>query len=63
MRPHDESDSELLARIDERVNQIHEKLPKFVTMDRFGPVEKIAYGLVTLICIAVAGSILSNVIK
>lgn len=36
---------------------------EYVTVSRFGPVEKIAYGLVTLILVAVVTAMVSGVIQ
>lgn len=35
---------------------------RHVTVDRFRPVERIAYGLVTLICVAVVGAVIKLVV-
>jgi len=35
---------------------------KYVTNERFGPVEKIVFGFVVLVLIAVAGAIIGNVV-
>lgn len=52
--------TEILKRIDE----INEKLDKtFVTNERFKPVEKVAYGLISAVLLAVIGAVISLVIK
>lgn len=51
------------AEILKKIEEIKEKLDtQFVTVARFAPVEKIAYGLVTTVLLAVIGAILKFVI-
>lgn len=38
-------------------------LPKLVTMERFTPVEKVVYGMVTLILVSFIGAILTLVVN
>lgn len=51
------------AKQTESIEKIHEKLDaKFVTKERFSPVEIIVYGLVGLILTAVVGALIASVI-
>ena len=50
---------ETLHRIEKFMERAEKK---FVTMNRFNPVEKIVYGMVGVILITVVGSILSKVV-
>lgn len=57
------NDHDLLVRIDERVDNIHERMGDFVTQKEFGPVKKIAYGAVSglgVVIIAAIGLIFSR---
>lgn len=66
-----ESNGVLLIRIDERTQRLEndvkeikgELSSKFVTKEEFGPVKNIAYAVVTIICIAVIGALVSLVVK
>ena len=73
-----EPDNTLLARIDERTEQqakdisrvedlvkdIDKKLDaKYVTLDKFEPIQRLVYGMVGLVLMAVVGSLLALVVK
>ena len=45
------------------IKEIVKELEKYVTLDRFNPVEKIAYGFVTIILTAVVVAIVALVLK
>ena len=45
------------------IKDVCEELKNYVTIDRFSPVEKGFYGLVTLICTSVVIALLSLVLK
>ncbi len=66
-----QDDSNLLSRIDERtlnlvsqMEEIKETLEnKYVTQAEFLPIRNIAYGLVSIIVVAVVGALIALVIK
>lgn len=52
------------AEILKKIEEIDEKLDhSFVPISRFTPIEKIVYGMTTLILVAVLGAIIKLVIK
>ena len=63
--------SELLTRVDERTQAIHEQLVKleknltdnYVTKHEFGPVQKIAYGAAGVLLFGVLGAVVALVIR
>lgn len=59
----DESDHDLLIRIDARTADFEEKLRKFVTQDEFAPVRNLVYGLVAIVLIGVAVAVVALVVN
>ena len=56
--------AEQIRSIDETVRDIKRKMEAdFVTQDQFMPIQKLVYGLVTIILTAVIGGIIALVIK
>jgi len=45
------------------LKELYDEVKTKVSLDRFNPVEKIAYGLVTLICSAVIIALLTLIIR
>jgi hypothetical protein len=45
------------------IKDVAEEFKKYVTLDRFSPVEKIAYGFVTIVLTAVVVAIVALVLK
>ena len=60
--PHDE-ETELLARIDERVKHIETMIADFVRRHEFRPVQMIAFGMVALLLSSLVAAIVAQVIK
>ena len=60
--PHDE-ETELLARIDERVKHIETMVADFVRRHEFRPVQMIAFGMVALLLSSLVAAIVAQVIK
>jgi len=60
--PTDEDD-DLLARIDERVQIILERMDGYVTKEEFRPVQRIVYGLVGGVLLTMLGAVIALVIK
>ena len=60
--PHDE-ETELLARIDERVKHIETMVADFVRRHEFRPVQMIAFGRVALLLSSLVAAIVAQVIK
>ncbi len=60
--PFNGRDRMLLARLDERTQNIEDKLETFVTKESFIPVRIIAYGLIGTIGIGVVAAILKSII-
>jgi len=56
-------DHDLLVRIDERTQNMHERMTQFVTRKEFTPVRNIAFGLVGLILVAFIGAMINLIIK
>ena len=54
----EKSDSELLARIDERTKTMMERMESFVTQDEFAPVKAIVFGGVGIVLVAFMGAVL-----
>ena len=48
---------------DTEIARIWEEFKSCVTIDRFLPVEKIAYGLVTVILLSVIGAVMALVLR
>lgn len=67
IRENSEAHSAILAQVTEmniKFDEICEKFDKkYVTQDRFGPVEKVVYGLVALILTGVITAILVFILK
>tara|TARA_Y100000310_G_C20360120_1_gene658582 strand:+ start:389 stop:619 length:231 start_codon:yes stop_codon:yes gene_type:complete len=61
-QPFNGKDRMLLARLDERTQNIEDKLETFVTKESFHPVKLIAYGLIGTIALGVITAILKSVI-
>lgn len=60
---HKVSDHDLLLRIDEKVVAVHARMDDFVTRQEFQPVQRIVYGLVTVILVGIVGAIVELLIK
>jgi len=55
---------EKISNIEGDIKKINEKLEKeYVTVEAFGPVKSIVYGLVSLILVAVVGALIALVIR
>ena len=52
------TDSELLARIDERTETMSKRMETFVTQDEFAPVKAVVFGGVALILVGFMAAIL-----
>lgn len=53
----------MLLRIDEKVVAVHARMDDFVTRQEFQPVQRIVYGLVTVILVGIVGAIVELLIK
>jgi hypothetical protein len=59
---YEDHDSQLLARLDERVQAIQKELHMMVTRVEFWPVKIIAFGLAGLILSAVIAAVIAQVL-
>jgi len=57
------NDHDLLLRIDERVQSIHDELSKFVTKKEFVPVKAIVFSATGIICTMVFLALMGLIIK
>lgn len=58
------TDSDTLQKIYDAIEKLREEMDiKYVTKDRYKPVERIVYGLVALILVAVIGGVVGMVVK
>lgn len=58
-----ETNDTKIALLQQAVGNIKEKIKDFVSIDRFKPVEKIVWTLVTLLVISVVGAIIKLVLE
>ena len=52
-----------IAKNSVRIENVKERLKRFVTIDRFSPIERISYAVATAIIISLVGGILSIIYK
>ena len=61
-----QSDHDILIRVDTTVSKMDRRMDlfeeTFVTKEAFQPVQRIAYGLVALICVSVGGAVLASTV-
>ncbi len=57
------SDKELLVRIDERTKNMEERLDLFVTKEAFVPVRNLIYLLVSCTLLTILGGVLATVFR
>lgn len=62
-RHEDESQEITLARIDERTENILQRMDTFVTRDEFAPVRMLAFGFAGLVLLGFIGALISAVMK